>query len=64
MHKYCDKPASKLAIEYWNLEENATFLDMILYLRKDKELHRDYNNEIASDYKSYMPASDTYDERE
>lgn len=46
-----------MAKDYWEMDENATYLDMVLFLRKDKELHRDYNNEIADDYTSPVAMS-------
>ncbi|KRX06134.1 hypothetical protein PPERSA_00014 [Pseudocohnilembus persalinus] len=46
-----NKKAHKLARDYWNLDENATLEDIILYVRKDKQQHIQVNHDLADDYK-------------
>ncbi|KRX06133.1 hypothetical protein PPERSA_00013 [Pseudocohnilembus persalinus] len=50
-----NQPAPKMAIEYWQLEENATLLDVVLAVRKDEEHHKDVNHDLANDYTQKMP---------
>ena len=43
-------PAPKIAIDYWNLPENATLRDVVVAVRKDEEGHRDVNHDFANEY--------------
>jgi ubiquinol oxidase len=40
-------PAPKLAIEYWNLAEDARLRDVVIAVRADEAEHRDVNHEFA-----------------
>ncbi|EGF78872.1 hypothetical protein BATDEDRAFT_32033 [Batrachochytrium dendrobatidis JAM81] len=40
-------PAPKLAIDYWNLKEDATVRDVVLAVRADEANHRDMNHHFA-----------------
>ena len=40
-------PAPPLAIEYWNLQDNATLRDVVLAVRADEAAHRDVNHHLA-----------------
>jgi ubiquinol oxidase len=40
-------PAPKIAIEYWDLNPNATLRDVVLKTRKDEEHHRDANHAFS-----------------
>ena len=40
-------PAPKIAIDYYNLDKNATLRDVVIAVRKDEEGHRDVNHEMA-----------------
>ena len=42
--------APKIAIDYWNLSENATLRDVVIAVRDDEAKHRDVNHEFASEY--------------
>ena len=39
--------APKIAIDYYNLDKNATLRDVVIAVRKDEEGHRDVNREMA-----------------
>ena len=39
--------APKIAIDYYNLDKNATLRDVVIAVRKDGEGHRDVNHEMA-----------------
>jgi len=39
--------APKIAIDYYNLNKNATLRDVVIAVRKDEEGHRDVNHEMA-----------------
>ena len=41
-------PAPKIAIDYWNLDNNATLRDVIIAVREDEAGHRDVNHYISS----------------
>lgn len=41
------KKAPKVAIKYWQLEKDATMLDVILAVRADESYHRDVNHTLA-----------------
>ncbi len=43
-----DVPAPQLAIEYWNLPEDATLRDVVIVIRQDEAEHRDTNHNFAS----------------
>jgi len=40
--------APQIAIDYWNLHEDATLRDVIIAVRDDEAGHRDVNHHIAS----------------
>ncbi|RKP19820.1 AOX-domain-containing protein [Rozella allomycis CSF55] len=39
--------APKMAIDYWNLDKNATLRDVVLAVRADEAAHRDVNHHLA-----------------
>jgi len=41
-------PAPKIAIDYWNLSQDATLRDVIIAVRDDEAGHRDVNHYIAT----------------
>ena len=41
-------PAPQIAINYWNLDSNATLRDVIVAVRDDEAGHRDVNHQIAT----------------
>ena len=43
-------PAHPNSIEYWNLEKDATLLDVVMAIRKDEEHHKVVNHKFADDY--------------
>lgn len=42
-------PAPQIAIDYWNLPENARLRDVILVIREDEAHHRDVNHQFADE---------------
>lgn len=40
-------PAPEVAVKYWNLERNATVLDVAYAVRADEAAHRDVNHDLA-----------------
>ena len=42
-------PAPQIAIDYWNLPENATLRDVVIVVREDEAGHRDRNHEMANE---------------
>ncbi|KAF9943951.1 inducible alternative oxidase 2 [Modicella reniformis] len=40
-------PAPKIAIDYWNLEENATIRDVCLAIRLDEAVHMHTNHHLS-----------------
>lgn len=50
-----DGPAPMIAIDYWNLDANATLRDVVIAVRNDEAHHRDTNHQFASDY-DQLPA--------
>ena len=42
-------PAPQIAIEYWNLAEDARLRDVVLAVREDEAGHRDANHRFADD---------------
>lgn len=42
-------PAPELAIEYWNMKEDAMLRDVIIQVRADEAGHRDRNHEMADE---------------
>ena len=42
-----NQPAPKIAIDYWNLDANATLRDVVIAVRADEAGHRDKNHEFA-----------------
>ncbi|TFH91271.1 alternative oxidase [Vibrio ouci] len=45
-------PAPEIALSYYQLPDNATFLDVLHRIRQDEAKHRDNNHEFADLYKS------------
>ncbi len=45
-----DGPAPMIAIDYWNLDANATLRDVVIAVRHDEAHHRDTNHQFASEY--------------
>lgn len=45
-------PAPKIAIDYWNLPEDATLRDVVLVIREDEAGHRDKNHDFADQIQS------------
>lgn len=45
-----DGPAPMIAIDYWNLDANATLRDVVIAVRHDEAHHRDTNHQFASKY--------------
>lgn len=41
-------PAPQIAIDYWNLEEDATLRDVVVVVREDEARHRDTNHIFAN----------------
>jgi len=41
-------PAPQIAIDYWNLPQDATLRDVVIVVREDEAGHRDVNHHIAS----------------
>ena len=44
-------PAPRIAMTYYGLPEDATFLDVLFRIREDEATHRDKNHDIANLYK-------------
>lgn len=42
--------APRIAIDYWNLSEDATLRDVVIAVRNDESEHRDVNHKFASEY--------------
>ena len=42
--------APKIAIDYWNLPQDATLRDVVIAVREDEAKHRDVNHQFASKY--------------
>lgn len=40
-------PAPQIAIDYWNLEKNATIRDVCLAIRLDEALHMETNHHLS-----------------
>jgi len=45
-------PAPRIAMTYYGLPEDATFLDVLFRIREDEAKHRDKNHDIANLYKN------------
>ncbi len=45
--KYANVPAPQLAIDYWQLPDNATLRDVVIAVRSDEAGHRDVNHDFA-----------------
>jgi len=41
-------PAPEIAIKYWNLAPNATLRDVVLVIRADECMHRDFNHTLST----------------
>ena len=42
-----NRPAPKIAIDYWNLGSDASLRDVVLAVRADEAGHRDKNHDFA-----------------
>ena len=42
--------APQIAIDYWNLSQDATLRDVVIAVREDEAKHRDVNHQFAADY--------------
>ncbi|ORX89048.1 alternative oxidase [Basidiobolus meristosporus CBS 931.73] len=42
-----NQPAPRIAIDYWNLTQDATLRDVVLAVRADEALHRDTNHHFS-----------------
>ena len=42
--------APQIAIDYWNLSQDATLRDVLIAVREDEAKHRDVNHQFASEY--------------
>ena len=47
--QYANIRAPKVAIDYWNLNDDATLRDVIIVVRNDEASHRDQNHDFADD---------------
>ena len=45
--KILNRPAPKIAIDYWNLDANASLRDVVIAVRADEAGHRDKNHDFA-----------------
>ena len=45
--KILNRPAPKIAVDYWNLGSDATLRDVVIAVRADEAGHRDKNHEFA-----------------
>lgn len=45
-------PAPQIAIDYWNLKDDATLRDVVLVVREDEAGHRDTNHVFANAYEN------------
>jgi len=50
--KYENVPAPKIAIDYWQLPEDARLRDVIIAVRADEAKHRDVNHGFADELKA------------
>ena len=42
--------APQIAIDYWNLSQDATLRDVVIAVREDEAKHRDVNHQFAAEY--------------
>ena len=42
--------APQIAIDYWNLSQDATLRDVVIAVREDEAKHRDVNHQFATEY--------------
>lgn len=47
--KIPNTPAPQIAIDYWNLAQDATLRDVVIVVRADEAGHRDRNHEMADE---------------
>jgi ubiquinol oxidase len=47
--KILNRPAPRLAIDYWDLGSEATLRDVVVAVRADEAGHRDKNHEFADE---------------
>ena len=45
--KIMNRPAPKIAIDYWNLGSDASLRDVVVAVRADEAGHRDKNHDFA-----------------
>ncbi len=48
--KIANIAAPQIAIDYWNLAEDATLRDVVIAVRADEAKHRDVNHQFANEY--------------
>mmetsp|Transcript_29397 Transcript_29397/g.113823 ORF Transcript_29397/g.113823 Transcript_29397/m.113823 type:complete len:206 (+) Transcript_29397:660-1277(+) len=47
-----NRPAPMIAKEYYHLPDNATIRDVVLHVRADECMHRDFNHMLSNKYKN------------
>jgi hypothetical protein len=47
MKEWGSRPTTKQAIQYWGLRSDATWRDVVLAIRADEAIHRDFNHHLA-----------------
>ena len=57
-------PATKIAIDYWNLSKFAKLRDVIVAVRNDEMGHRDVNHEFVSIIDNEVAKKDIFDGKE
>lgn len=45
-----NEPAPEIAVEYYSLPKDATIRDVVLHVRADESMHRDFNHLLANKY--------------
>lgn len=55
-----NNPAPAIAKKYYNLPENATIRDVVLHVRADECMHRDFNHMLAEKVRKHDTASAPY----
>lgn len=51
-------PAPEIAIKYWNLPPNATLRDVVVVVRADEMMHRDFNHKLGTYQKQGLSLAD------
>jgi ubiquinol oxidase len=50
--KIKNRPAPKIAIDYYRLPSDADLRDVVLHVRADEAAHREFNHMLANKYRS------------